>query len=273
MNDKILACPKCGQALERVNNSLICESRHTYDFSASGYVNFNLKQNVSGDSPDMVHARSRFLDSGYYEAFADEINRILTGLSVKTVVDAGCGEGYYSSLFAKLDKKRFVYGFDLSKTAVNKAAKRVLNKTENALFMVSSIFELPIKSRAVDSVVSIFAPVAWDEFARIIKPGGHLVVCAAGKDHLLGLKKALYEDVYLNTPEKFVPGEKFVEITRQNLKYTVKISDNQGICDLFAMTPYYWKTSKDDTAKLKELNELETELDFDIFVFERSKTE
>ena len=271
MNYKILTCPKCGQALNRVNNSLICENRHTYDFSASGYVNFNLKQNVSGDSPDMVHARSRFLDAGYYEAFADEVNRILSDLSAKTVVDAGCGEGYYSSLFAKKDESRFVYGFDLSKTAINKAAKRILNKTENALFMVSSIFEMPVKANEADCAVSIFAPVAWGEFARIIKPDGHLVICAAGKDHLLGLKKALYEDVYLNTPEKLVPGEGFVEISRKNLKYTVKICDNQEICDLFAMTPYYWKTSKDDAAKLKELDVLETVLDFDIFVFERSK--
>lgn len=273
MDCKILACPKCGQALDRQNNSLICENRHTYDFSASGYVNFNLKQNISGDSPEMVHARSRFLDAGYYEVLANEVNRILSDLSAKTVVDAGCGEGYYSSVFAKKDENRFVYGFDLSKTAVNKAAKRVLNKTENALFMVSSIFEMPIRDKSVDSVVSIFAPVAWEEFARIIKPGGHLVICAAGKDHLLGLKKAIYDDVYLNTPEKLVPGEGFVEISRKNLNYTVKISDNQEICDLFAMTPYYWKTAKDDAAKLKELKELETVLDFDIFVFERSKAE
>jgi hypothetical protein len=36
------------------------------------------------------------------------------------------------------------------------------------------------------------------------------------------------------------------------------------------MTPYYWKTSKSDADKLRELEELETELDFEIAVFEKN---
>ena len=38
---------------------------------------------------------------------------------------------------------------------------------------------------------------------------------------------------------------------------------------LFSMTPYYWRTSEKDRAKLDALEQLTTELDFDIFVFRK----
>ena len=264
----ILVCPKCGQAISKTAGSLVCKNKHTYDIASSGYVNFNTKSASSGDSPDMVRARSRFLDGGYYSDFLNALKTTITSLSPHTVVDAGCGEGYYSAAIADtLDVT--LLGFDLSKSAVNKAAKRTSKHKENTLFAVCSIFDLPIKDNSIDIVMSLFAPLAGEEFTRIIKPGGHIVMGVAGKDHLLGLKKAIYDDVYKNSPEKVIAHNGFFEVSRKNIKYTAKIKGKEDIKALFAMTPYYWKTSESDAAKLDYIEELETLLDFDIIVFER----
>ncbi len=270
MLENILICPKCRQALSKEGNSFICNSRHTYDIAASGYVNMNTKPTPSGDSVEMVKARSNFLDAGYYEPFLSAVKRTVLSFSPHTIVDAGCGEGYYSAAIANENKDLNVYGFDLSKSAINKAAKRVSNKNGNALFMVCGIFDLPLKDNSVDVVLSMFAPLAENEFARILKPGGRIIMCVAGKDHLLGLKNALYDDVYLNQPEKVSAPDGFSEVSREKVRYSVKIKGNKAILDLFTMTPYYWKTSESDAAKLESLDELETTLDFDIIVFERS---
>lgn len=270
MQENILICPKCGHRLDKIGNSFICENRHTYDIAASGYVNMNTKPVPSGDSADMVQARSRFLDSGYYSPFAEAIERTVKKYPCQTLVDAGCGEGYYSAMLAKNNAELGVFGFDLSKSAVNKAAKRVGKGCVNALFFVCGIFELPIADNSIDTVINLFAPCADKEFARILKPGGHLIMGVAGEDHLLGLKSALYESLYLNTPEKVSTPEGFSLVSKEKIKYSAKITGKETIADLFTMTPYYWKTSKRDAAKLDELDELETTLDFDIIVFERS---
>lgn len=269
MSENILICPKCSCGLEEINGSLICENRHTYDLSASGYVNFNTKLSISGDSPDMVNARSRFLDLGYYEGFAREIVSTLDSFKPEKVIDAGCGEGYYSNMIAKELDYTSLYGFDLSKSAVNKASKRARASGTNARFFVCGIFDLPIRENSIDAVVSLFAPLAYDEFHRVLKPGGRLVIGAAGKEHLLGLKRALYSDVYENNPEKVVSPEGFRELSRNNIRYDVSINTSQAISDLFSMTPYYWKTGEDAAARLSELDKLDTALDFDIIVFER----
>ena len=38
---------------------------------------------------------------------------------------------------------------------------------------------------------------------------------------------------------------------------------------LFSMTPYYWRTSKEDREKLEKLDILTTSVDFDIFLFRK----
>ncbi len=279
MKEKILICPKCANALQMSNGCFMCSQRHTYDIASSGYVNLNTKLTVSGDSPEMVRARSRFLDAGYYDPFADALINQIRKTGAKIIIDAGCGEGYYSNMIADKIEDAIVFGFDLSKSAVNKAAKRAHaqakantkteQESERTSFFVCSIFDLPIKDESADAVINLFAPCASEEFYRVLKPGGHLFMGVAGKDHLLGLKDALYDEVYLNRPEKISAPEGFSKILRENIRYEVCVDSTQSICDLFSMTPYYWKTSEKDASKLCQLKCLCTVLDFDIIVFER----
>jgi 23S rRNA (guanine745-N1)-methyltransferase len=113
-------------------------------------------------------------------------------LNGSLIVDAGCGEGYYTNGIAVCMPKSHVIGFDMSKfgcESASKTARRIGNT--NAIFSVSSIFEMPLEDKSADLIINMFAPVAENEFHRVLKDDGYLVVVASGKEHLDGLKRAL----------------------------------------------------------------------------------
>lgn len=256
--------------MSRVGGSLACENKHTFDFAKSGYVNLNVKGGGAGDSKEMVRARSSFLDGGYYLPFADKLVEIIKSMPHEVLLDAGCGEGYYSTRIAG-ESNSTVLGFDLSKAAIEKASKRSTAAGVDASFFVGGIFDLPVKDESIDAVLNLFAPCAHEEFARVLKPHGHLIMGIAGENHLLGLKNALYSEVYLNNPDKLFEIEGFTKIKTERVNFSAIIDGTEQIENLFSMTPYYWKTSKEDADKLRELDKLETELDFEIAVFEKNR--
>ena len=272
--EESLSCPICGAAM-RVSAdsgaSLICggEKKHCYDFSARGYVNFSASNHSgSGDSKQAVMARSAFLDKQFYRPVAEEICKVLNKYIPDrkgTVIDAGCGEGYYSSIIAENDYS--VFGVDLSKHAIDSACKRINQKNiQNAFFAVASVFDIPFADKSADAVVNIFAPCVEKEYFRLIKDDGIVVVVHAGRDHLLGLKKAIYDTARVNEERDDLPqGFRLIEERRVN--FEISIDENQDVKNLFAMTPYYWKTSKNDFEKLEKIDFLKTEIDMIISVF------
>ena len=138
-----LRCPICRMPMTVMGASLTCagERRHCFDFSASGYVNLSSpNQSGGGDSKQAVRARSRFLNQQHYEPIASGICEMLREVlddPAALVVDAGCGEGYYSDRIA--EESYAVAGVDLSKFAVDAASKRANTAgRENAFYAVSS---------------------------------------------------------------------------------------------------------------------------------------
>ena len=265
----ILICPFCGAALRREAHSFLCggERRHCFDIAKSGYASLTRSSGTSGDDRDMVRARTAFLDKGYYAAFADAVAAQTAPSEV--VIDAGCGEGYYSTRIASRGCE--VYGFDLSKHACDKAAKRAKAAGTDAFFGVASIFELPIADESADAVVSLFAPIAEREFARVLKPGGRLIVGAAGRKHLLELKQAIYDEAYENEGRRDLPAG-FVPERQERVTYTFDCA-GEDLRPLFSMTPYVFKTSLADAAKLDALPGLTITADFDLFIYKKQEKE
>lgn len=261
----ILSCPFCKAPLDRDGGSYLCEGerRHCFDIAKSGYVTLTRAAGTSGDDRDMVRARTAFLDKGYYRPFAEAVADSVQGIGV--VVDAGCGEGYYSNLIAL--RGSAVYGFDLSKHACDRGAKRSKLSGTNAFFGVSSTSSLPLEDGCADAVISLFAPVFEDEFKRVLKPGGILVIGAAGKRHLYELKAAVYDDPYENEGRRDLPSG-FTEAEKRNVTYTFDCA-GEDLRPLFSMTPYAFKTSRADAEKLDRLTHLEITADFDIFIYKK----
>ena len=268
----ILRCPVCAALMQQDEASKSCRCTgariHAYDFARSGYLNLTRPGDGEGDLKDAVRARKLFLEKGYYEQLSNKINSILQAYHAKTVLDAGCGEGYYTNRMAK--ENRAVLGVDLSRAGIDAAAKSARQSTTDAAFAVGSIFSLPIRDAVCDVVTNLFAPCCESEFSRVLKEGGYLILVGAGERHLLGLKEVLYKNPYLNPGRADLPTD-LKEIDCLRMTYTINVEGQEAIDALFSMTPYYWRTSEADRAKLKGLQTLTTEVDFDIFIYQKGE--
>ena len=101
----MLICPHCGAPLVRKDKTFCCESGHSYDIARAGYCNLlqtNKPGDHTGDSKEMVEARRRFLDQGYYEGLAMAMCQQMKNLTKDKAdinfVDAGCGVNSLSGL-------------------------------------------------------------------------------------------------------------------------------------------------------------------------------
>ena len=262
LKQSLFCCPVCKDTLFIRPDGLRCFRGHHFDKAKQGYVNL-LRSNSSGGHGDdklMVAARSNFLNKGYYAPLRDAVTT-LTGEN-HTVLDAGCGEGYYTQSFAQ---QNTVCGVDISKEALKVATRRV----PDAQFAVASVAALPFGDGSVDTVVNIFAPDVNQEYLRVLKTGGRLIMVQPREEHLWELKCAVYDTPYKN-PAPETKREGFRVTDTQTVEYTITLENNTDIQALFQMTPYYYKTSRSDQQKLASLNTLQTRLSFLITVYEKT---
>ena len=267
-------CPICKGDFSRISNSLKCNKGHSFDIASSGYINLlkpgKMNNAKAGDSKEMIRARSDFFECGAYLPIRDKICEIVSRFKNDLIIDAGCGEGYYSLGLASQFDNSSVIGFDMSKFGCEhgaKAARRI--DKDNILYSVSSIFDMPLEKCCADIVVNMFAPVANEEFYRILATQGHLIVVSSGIQHLNGLKTALYDNVYDNE-EKFPNYDGFELVSVENLKYDATIHGSDTIYNLFTMTPYFHRTSIQDKEKLKNIDALNTVIDVNFAIYKKT---
>ncbi len=280
-------CPVCGGALTHKTEEkrFLCDKGHSFDVARQGYVNLLLPNKrgtgVPGDSADMVRARTKFLCGGYYEGFSDGVNRLLGETAADcssdgsfTVADAGCGEGYYTKRLLEHLLSRgldaYAAGFDLSRDAVAHGAReaRMATLSHRLSYGVASLFDMPLRGGSMSAVLNLFAPVAAEEFSRVLAPRGVLLMAVPAEEHLYGLKTAIYDRPYRNEVRRDVlPGFTLTRTAR--IAYHITVQGQEDIFALFMMTPYYWKTSKEDTEKLRTLDTLTTPVAFDLLLYRK----
>ena len=153
---------------------------------------------------------------------------------------------------------------DLSKAAARKAAKRCTD----AEIAVSSVYRLPVRDASVDLLVNCFSPLAAEEFARVLKPGGHFLYVVPGPRHLWELKSVLYDAPYENEEKREdYPGFQLTGVEPVETSFT--LYDTESIQALFHMTPYTWKTPKNGARRLAEREELTVTAQFRIHEYRR----
>lgn len=194
----LLLCPVCGEEMNAVSDrgravGLRCERGHRFDRAKYGYINLltGKANNFVPDTAAMVEARDAFLGGGHYGPLVDALRRaaadaLQTRIGPPTILDAGTGTGYYlEALLAGLPEARSI-AVDLSKFALRRAARRL----PAALSLVWDIWRpLPLTAGSIDLIVNVFAPRNAAEFARVLAPGGTLLVVTPGTDHLEQLRR------------------------------------------------------------------------------------
>lgn len=263
----IFGCPVCKEALFAEGKTYKCKSGHCFDISKEGYVNLLLSSkstDFSGDDKEMVRARTSFLDGGYYEPLRQSLSSLIQKYAPENpaILDAGCGEGYYTSAYSALSDSTF--GIDISKSAVKHAAKRC----KDAHFAIASVYHLPVLDSSADVIVNCFSPNAPEEFSRVMKPEGHLFYVVPAPRHLWELKSILYDVPYENE-EKTEEYGGFELLGVEPVKSEFTLTSGDDIMSLFHMTPYTWNTPKDGAERLKGTQTLSVTADFRIHIYRK----
>lgn len=245
-----LLCPVCGQQLLRLEKTWRCENNHCFDVARQGYVNLltvdRKHAKHPGDTASQVAARKAFLDGGFYRPISDTVRDLTVPLAPQSVLDAGCGEGYYlTRLQDALPQTKFA-GIDISKDAVRFAAVR----NKNALWLTGTAAALPFSDGSFDGVLSMFALTAEKEFSRVLTDQGWFLQVLAGPDHLMGLKNIIYPTILRKEKDSHPTLEGFTLEQTETLEFDFRLESKEQVQNLLSMTPHFWRISKEGAAKL-----------------------
>lgn len=251
-----LACPLDGGALSLVDRQYRCPHGHGFDLARQGYVNLLPVQHKHsrepGDSKAMVAARGRFLDAGFYRPIAQMLNAValsrLPQAQAVRVVDAGCGEGYYLDGFARAlaasgwTGQARLAGFDIAKPAVQAATRR----NRAVTWFVASSRNPCLLPGTVDLLFCLFGFPDFEAFARVLRPGGSLLLVDAAEDHLLELREVIYPQVRRSPPPSVDKAQPFgfEPVENRPLRFRTPALARERIGDLLLMTPHLYRATR-----------------------------
>ena len=252
------ACPICQENLTLVESSLKCNNRHSFDLAKFGYVNLapQIKQSANYDKENFQN-RQQILEAGFYQAILEAISDLLaSSKNAKTILDIGCGEGFYSRKLQKRHPDKTFYAFDISKDSVQIAAKSEPNWAVN--WFVGDLARLPIKDASMDILLDIFSPANYGEFRRVLSKDGILIKVIPTKNHLKEIRQKVQDQLtnkdYSNQDIKEHFQEHFTILSSQTASLTKTITADQ-LQALLSMTPllFHVDQTKIDWSQLTEI--------------------
>ncbi len=286
-----IRCPVCGERLHPTEGSILCPNGHTYDIARQGYVNFlppgKASNPRSGDDRGMLEARRRFLSKGYYDRFDDTVSDLVCRRDAEGTVlmDLGCGDGYHTvrtvrEIFGHTGRGVMALGFDASKNGAVMACRLAEDaglhsrglftgpdaEGPEAHFLPANIFRLPVAGQCADAVISMFAPIPWDEVRRILKPGGELIVVSAGREHLIEMRQVIYEKVEIGDFRPEAPSGFGCTGTKAD-RYTISVGKAEDLEDLLKMTPHYYRATGGRKEELRSRGSMDLTVDVNYTVF------
>ncbi|MBL4795409.1 MAG: methyltransferase domain-containing protein, partial [Pseudomonadales bacterium] len=265
-----LTCPLCQLPLQAIETqdtpltikTLSCDLNHSFDIGKPGYLHLvpvqSKRSKEPGDNKDMVAARKRFLNKGFYQPISEGLNKLI-GQQISTlpkedsqstlqILDLGCGEGYYTAELMTQDKQDqsdasgqtitsdqvLVYGLDISKIAIQQAAKR----HSDIIWLVANSNKIPLPDNSVDIIFSVFSPIVPSESLRILKPNGLLITATAESTHLLSLRQEIYVEVrdYNNDKLEKQLTPQFQLISANTIHHSLRLTESEDVLDLLHMT-------------------------------------
>ncbi|WP_262081148.1 putative RNA methyltransferase [Streptococcus sp. Marseille-Q5619] len=252
------ACPICQENLTLVETSLKCCNRHSFDLAKFGYVNLapQIKQSANYDKENFQN-RQQILEAGFYHAILETASDLLANSDTSTtVLDIGCGEGFYSRKLQERHPDKTFYAFDISKDSVQIATKSEPNWAVN--WFVGDLARLPIKDASMDILLDIFSPANYGEFRRVLSKDGILIKVIPTENHLKEIRQKVQDQLtnkdYSNQDIKEHFQENFTILSNQTASLTNTITAEQ-LQALLSMTPllFHVDQTKIDWSDLTEI--------------------
>lgn len=181
-----LRCPTCLRTLAPVRGSLACSRGHSYDVARQGYVTLlpAVRRSPVGDDAGMLAARAAIQNAGYFEplsAALAETARALCPPDPSVILDAGAGTAHH--LGGVLDTLPGALGVAVD---ISRAASRRAARAHSRMASVRGDIwrAIPLADATVDLALSVFAPRNAEELARVLRPGGAVIVATPAAEHL-----------------------------------------------------------------------------------------
>ena len=252
------ACPICQENLALLETSFKCYNRHSFDLAKFGYVNLvpQIKQSANYDKENFQN-RQQILEAGFYQAILEAVSDLLSNSkNAKTILDIGCGEGFYSRKLQESHSEKTFYAFDISKDSVQIAAKSEPNRAVN--WFVGDLAHLPIKDASMDILLDIFSPANYGEFRRVLSKDGILIKVIPTENHLKEIRQKVQDQLikkdYSNQDIKNHFQDHFTILSSQTVSLTKPITAEQ-LQTLLSMTPllFHVDQTKIDWSQLTEI--------------------
>ncbi|WP_114865987.1 putative RNA methyltransferase [Streptococcus pneumoniae] len=252
------ACPICQENLTLLETNFKCCNRHSFDLAKFGYVNLapQIKQSANYDKENFQN-RQQILEAGFYQAILNAVSDLLaSSKTTTTILDIGCGEGFYSRKLQESHSEKTFYAFDISKDSVQIAAKSEPNWAVN--WFVGDLARLPIKDANMDILLDIFSPANYGEFRRVLSKDGILIKVIPTENHLKEIRQRVQDQLtnkeYSNQDIKEHFQEHFTILSSQTASLTKTITAEQ-LQALLSMTPllFHVDQSKIDWSQLTEI--------------------
>ncbi|VPL83476.1 23S_rRNA m1G745 methyltransferase [Streptococcus pneumoniae] len=252
------ACPICQENLTLLETNFKCCNRHSFDLAKFGYVNLapQIKQSANYNKENFQN-RQQILEAGFYQAILDAVSDLLaSSKTTTTILDIGCGEGFYSRKLQESHSEKTFYAFDISKDSVQITAKSEPNWAVN--WFVGDLARLPIKDANMDILLDIFSPANYGEFRRVLSKDGILIKVIPTENHLKEIRQRVQDQLtnkeYSNQDIKEHFQEHFTILSSQTASLTKTITAEQ-LQALLSMTPllFHVDQSKIDWSQLTEI--------------------
>ena len=252
------ACPICQENLTLVETSFKCCNRHSFDLAKFGYINLEpqIKQSANYDKENFQN-RQQILEASFYQAILEVVSDLLSNSkNAKTILDIGCGEGFYSRKLQESHPDKTFYAFDISKDSVQIAAKSEPNWAVN--WFVGDLARLPIKDASMDILLDIFSPANYGEFRRVLSKDGILIKVIPTKNHLKEIRQKVQDQLtnkeYSNQDIKNHFQNNLTILSSKTASLTKPITAEQ-LQALLSMTPllFHIDQTKIDWSQLTEI--------------------
>ena len=219
-----LRCPVCCGSLMRVGDDFACEKRHRVNVNRKGCLNFLSAPVDSCYDAALFQARRRVFASDCYREVADALEGMLPP-GAQRLLDAGCGDGWYLSALLQKHADWQGAGVDISRDAILQATDQPCT----ALWCVGDLRKLPFRSGAFTAILDVLTPATYEDFRRVLAPGGLLLKVYPGSEYLREIRAA-------RGMEPYAEGQ-----VEAYLREKASIVEERRVMVSHAVTPELWR--------------------------------
>lgn len=257
-NLSLFACPICQESMTiQEQGRMVCSANHSFDIAKQGYINMLTHGAASKYSKKLFESRKTVIDSGIYDEIEDKIIELIA--PAQTVLDTGCGEGSHLARIMA-EKKGIGVGIDIAKEGILAASRHYPEQ----IWCVGDLAKSPFAKSSFDAILNILSPANYEEFKRLLAPGGCVVKVVPQSKYLHELRAQLYADSdkesYSNDQIVARFKESFMEVSVKRITYTTSLAI-ELIPALLEMTPMGWHKKEGAAIHLYEIT-----IDVDVLV-------